>query len=154
MIKKEENFINCKTCNKNKLVSEFRKHKTNKSRLDYTCKRCRTEQNMHNQCFTTRGRSNRIFCDCQKACRKNGWKINIDINWIESKIKNKYCEATGIEFVISKKNPWMPSIDRINPRLGYTKENCQMVVWIYNTAKQEFTHEDVIKLSKAILKNE
>lgn len=49
-------------------------------------------------------------------------------------------------------NPFAPSIDRINNDLGYTKDNCQMVVWIYNCSKNVFTNEDLYKMCKAFIK--
>ena len=46
----------------------------------------------------------------------------------------------------------MHTIDRIDPKKGYTPENCQMVLFSYNAAKSINTHEDVMKLAKALVK--
>ena len=47
---------------------------------------------------------------------------------------------------------FLPSIDRINSKIGYTKENCQMVIFGYNSAKNMNAHEDVMRLAKALVK--
>lgn len=41
-------------------------------------------------------------------------------------------------------------MDRKVPQKGYTPENVQMVVWIYNAAKWTGTHEDVMVLVRAL----
>ena len=53
---------------------------------------------------------------------------------------------TGIEFDLSfgkaHARPFGPSLDQIKPGAGYTEENTQVVVWIYNAAKTNGEHED------------
>lgn len=94
-----------------------------------------------------------------------GVKCDLSYRWIRDKIDNGFCEVTGIPFnydyhneneKLKFTNPWAPSIDRINSLGGYTKDNCQMVVWIYNRAKGEDKHEDVLKVAEALIekKNE
>ena len=41
--------------------------------------------------------------------------------------------------------------NKINPSLGYTKENCQVVCWWYNVSKQTFTNEEVLWLCKRVV---
>ena len=85
-------------------------------------------------------------------------KPDFDIKWIYEKIKNGYCEVTGIKFDLETevrpsahaKNPWVPSIDRIDSSKPYLKNNVQIVVFMYNVCKSEFAYEDVVKLCNAI----
>lgn len=96
------------------------------------------------------------------ACRNRQRKLNpnkpftITKKWILNKIEKGYCEVTGIKFNLeltkTTKRPFAPSIDKKNPNGFYTKENCQVVCFIYNVAKGEFTHDDVLKLSNAFCK--
>ena len=49
------------------------------------------------------------------------------------------CEVTGIPFNDEmvpgcKRRPFIPSIDRINPKEPYRFENCRLVCWVVNRA--------------------
>ena len=78
--------------------------------------------------------------------------------WIEEKILFGYCEVTGIPFDLTSqksstshaKNPWVPSLDRIDSTGVYCKENVQLVVYMYNVCKSEFSHGDVVKFCRAV----
>lgn len=67
------------------------------------------------------------------------------------------CEVTGIPFDLdppgenSFRSRFTPSIDRIDPRLGYVTSNVQFVVDAYNSAKGQGTHDEVLRLARAIV---
>jgi len=68
------------------------------------------------------------------------------------------CPKTGITFVLNNKgqnignrNPYSPSIDKIDPTKGYTKDNCRIVCWWYNVTKQRYSDEEVLNLCKQIV---
>lgn len=44
-----------------------------------------------------------------------------------------------------------PSLDRIDSRHGYTKDNVQVVIRIYNYAKNKFSDYDVIESARMIV---
>lgn len=53
------------------------------------------------------------------------------------------CALTGIRFEFTalpgaRIRPWIPSIDRIDSRLPYTKENCRLICASVNTALNQF----------------
>lgn len=58
------------------------------------------------------------------------------------------CELTGIWFNNkdgdSVRNPWAPSIDRIDSKKPYSKDNCRLVCYAINTAISEWG-EDIFK---------
>lgn len=61
---------------------------------------------------------------------------------------------TGLNFDqnwFGPRRAFTPSLDRKDPALGYTEENSQMVVWIYNAAKGTGTHADVLALAAALV---
>lgn len=94
-----------------------------------------------------------------KDLKKRAWwkKVDFDLDtkWLIDKFNKGYCEVTGLKFDTSKKpyvNPYYPSIDRINSKKGYTKDNCQMVCHMYNTAKCEFSKEVFTYWAKAFVK--
>jgi len=87
--------------------------------------------------------------------KKRGLEFNLTRAFVELALANGYCSITGIEFDISavrkKYSAFAASIDRKNPAMGYTELNCQIVCWIYNRAKGNGTHEEVLILAKAVL---
>lgn len=86
-----------------------------------------------------------------------GLPFLLDAHEIIRKIQAGRCEVTGIPFFLKHhtekstfKHPFSPSLDRIDPRKGYTADNVHVVVWIYNAAKGEGVHEDVLNLARAL----
>jgi len=86
------------------------------------------------------------------AARKRA-PCTLSVYRVASIIKNGVCQVTGLRLIITsgKPSPWSPSLDRIDGKQGYTHENTRVVVWLYNTAKNEFSDEDVIILAQAIV---
>jgi len=85
------------------------------------------------------------------SAKKRGIEFNIDVNDVLPSLARGACDVTGLAFDFGPSGPWRPSLDRIKPNRGYVKGNVQVVVWIYNTAKQQYSHEDVITLANAVL---
>ena len=78
---------------------------------------------------------------------RNRKKIPHDINdddWISEKEKLTHCEVTGIAFDLDFRGPYQRSLDQRIPGLGYTKENTDVVVLIYNYAKNKFESKEVL----------
>tara|TARA_B100001250_G_scaffold221653_1_gene190100 strand:- start:2342 stop:3550 length:1209 start_codon:yes stop_codon:yes gene_type:complete len=75
---------------------------------------------------------------------KRGKKIpfELDEKWILEKEKITNCEVTGILFSDSP-GPFARSFDQRSPGKGYTPENVDVVVRIYNYAKNVYDIEDV-----------
>ena len=104
---------------------------------------------------TLRGKAQRMFHQAKKRAAKSGIDFEIDIQFIEDALNVGVCQVTGIKFVIDQDScerassrdvqisPFTPSIDRIDCTKGYTKDNCQFVIYMYNTCKNTFTDEDV-----------
>ena len=123
-------------------------------------KKARYENSKHYDKYidTFNGWSARILARIKHRAKAKGIEYNLDLNWYRNKLKTMKCEVTGLNFADNfwgkgKISPYTPTIDKKDPSLGYTKENCQIVVWIYNAAKQNFTHNDVVNLAQS-LKNE
>jgi hypothetical protein len=66
-----------------------------------------------------------------------------------------HCAATGIEFDMScsfrQGNIFVPSLDRIDPKLGYVRGNVRFVCHGYNLAKHTGSDANVVKLARAIV---
>jgi hypothetical protein len=68
--------------------------------------------------------------------------FTLTYTWLADIVLNHgKCQVTGIPFDNSKpttkhaKNPFAPSITKIDSDKGYTIDNCMVVVWMHNRAK-------------------
>lgn len=104
-------------------------------------------------------RAQRLHGNAQKRAKAQGWTaLDFDSRWLEEKILAGVCEVTGIAFDLTgkwaesthAKNPWVPSIDRIDSAKPYNKDNVQLVVYMYNVCKSEFAHKDVVHFCRAV----
>lgn len=108
-------------------------------------------------------RAQRLYGNAHKRAKIQGWPPpDFTSIWIEKKILAGVCEVTGIPFdlvgqatsTVHAKNPWVPSIDRIDSARPYMKDNVQLVVFMYNVCKAEFAHVDVVKFCRAVAARE
>ncbi|MBI64668.1 MAG: hypothetical protein CL778_05280 [Chloroflexi bacterium] len=91
--------------------------------------------------------------------RSKGWRkfFDLDTDWFHEQIKDGRCSVTGIPYEIilgtsgtTTENDWSPSLDKIDPEGGYRKDNCRVVVTLYNRAKGIWTDEELKKLATAL----
>lgn len=166
----------CTICKQNLDSSFFYTRGTDKTKLRSECKACTRKQrtcpicNTHHNSFYTKGKSD-ICPSCYPLYRQaynlhgaakhraklQNLEFNLEVLEILEELK-KPCPLTGFTFILNKtgqnignRNPFSPSIDKINPSLGYTKENTRLVCWWYNVTKQRFTDEEVLNLCKAVV---
>jgi hypothetical protein len=100
-----------------------------------------------------RSRSTYMLCTARRRALEKGLAFDLTHEWIYERVAKGVCEVTGIPFVLTgegKNRPWSPSLDRIDPSQGYTRDNVQVVCWMYNAAKGVAGHEDVLKLAEAL----
>jgi hypothetical protein len=67
---------------------------------------------------------------------------------IDERIQRGFCEATGIPFDLRDRR-WSPSLDRIQPKRGYVRDNVQVVVWAYNAMKQTWGDLTILRIAEA-----
>lgn len=86
----------------------------------------------------------------------SGIPCDIDMAWAEQRWTG-FCEMTLLPFDISpnrtRGNLFSPSIDRINPTLGYIKNNCRFILMAVNLMKLTGRDSDVYKIAAALMKN-
>lgn len=88
--------------------------------------------------------------------RQRAPDAELDESWVRKKLAAGVCEVSGIAFQIATpgegKNPFSPSIDRIDRTKGYTFQNCRMVVFIFNLARNSWKDSDVLLLAEALVR--
>jgi hypothetical protein len=102
------------------------------------------------------GRAKTLLSSAKRRSSNFEESFDIDFDHIFEKLNKGTCEVTGIPFDFSKpstssKNPYAPSIDRIDPKIGYTKANTRIVIWQYNLMKGELYDEEILNLCRLIV---
>lgn len=105
------------------------------------------EQRERPQQFCARTLVNRA----RTRAKQFGIPFDLTTEWVLERLEAP-CPRTGRSFDWENVgSPWRPSLDQRRAGAGYTMENTQVVVWIYNAAKQDWRHEDVVALAVAVL---
>lgn len=113
---------------------------------------------------TPKMRARALVTSARNSAKKKNLPFNLTNEWVEKKIVAGKCEVSGLDFDLSSmntgkygagsQNPFAPSLDRTFPEHGYTTDNVKVVVWIYNSGKQNHSHETVMKLARALVERE
>lgn len=86
--------------------------------------------------------------------------FDLDRDWFREHLARGTCAVSGLPLEPLKANltgkrhqrsPWVISVDRIVPALGYVKSNCRIVASIFNIAKNQYSDADVLRLAKALV---
>jgi hypothetical protein len=86
--------------------------------------------------------------------KANGRKFELDVDWYTERFE-KGCAVTGIAFDPHRSDsPWVAHIDRIDSSGNYTKDNCRLVCACYNLAKKHWTDADVLRMAKALVRDD
>lgn len=97
---------------------------------------------------------NRLLSPARGRARENGLPFDLTIQWAKDRWTGK-CEVSGLPFDLTSighgPKPFSPSIDRINPKLGYVQTNCRIVIFAVNAAKNCGTDQDMLQVAKAIV---
>ncbi len=159
--------MKCKYCNQEKTADDFYKH--NKSRCKI-CERIRKNENRNKNrkiygrlpSDITKSKNENMTLEsfCRKRLNaakirasKKGIPFDLDVDWYIENME-KGCSVTGVKLDRKgTKSVNTPSIDQIIPSKGYTKENCRIVSYWYNTAKNAFSDEQVLEMCKLVISN-
>ena len=136
----------CSKCGKLLSVDEFILNKSGGRKDQYKaqCRSCCQELSL-NWRNKNPIRSKALIIAMRIKKRNKGLGCDIDYQWIYDKFSKGFCEVTGIPFVFQqtgRPHRYSPSIDRINSKKGYIKDNCRAVVWILNRGKGDDLDED------------
>lgn len=157
----------CTRCNTEKDVSQFT-FKFTENRYTAGCKECLAirvrawrstsggKERVRNYRTSPHGKAVRLMVEAKERAADKNLPLTIDVPWIRARIAAGKCQVTEIPFDMEPAGNSLgarafgASLDRITPKLGYTPENTQVVVWIYNRAKGVQGHAEVMKLAEAL----
>jgi hypothetical protein len=104
---------------------------------------------------TTSSRASVLRSSAARRAGKLGLPCTITKKWIEERLKRGVCEVTGTQFDFKSLGKGMrkfaPSLDRQNPKQGYTEENTRVVVWIYNLWKSNYSDTEVAEFARIVV---
>lgn len=156
----------CKDCIKKKNVESYnsseeirsmRKARVEKYKQEDPDYFLKNKQRCEKFYASTVGRAKTLFKSAQRRSVNYNKKVDFDYKWILKKLEAGVCEVTGINFDFEKphdtsKNPYAPSIDRIDSSKGYCKDNVRIVLWQYNLMKGEIPDDKLLELCRIIVK--
>lgn len=135
-------------------------------KTEYNCRRSlepeyRAKQRSRGRKYyeSIEGRANTLWKNARKSPHGKSREFTVTVEHIMAQLSTGKCAATGIPFQMDnvhqiitgrKKNPYAPSIDKINPLLGYTNENTRIVIWWYNMAKAELSDSEMKYFCKIV----
>ena len=92
-------------------------------------------------------RASCLVATARTRARKRGLDFDLDqhIGTLQARINAGKCELTGQPFDLSPGRKWSsPSVDRIDPKRGYTIDNVRIILNLVNTALGDWG-EDVLR---------
>lgn len=99
-----------------------------------------------------------IFFGTKQRAKVKNIEFALDQKWFAARWTGR-CELTGLSFsdpasrTGHKNKHFSPSVDRIDPKGGYTKDNCRIVLWAVNCLKQDGVDEIMYDIAQALIKN-
>ena len=90
--------------------------------------------------------------------RRAGLPFELDREFVAEKLLAGVCELSGLPLQREqpgpyRTHPFAPSLDRVDPALGYTKANVRMVAFAVNRARSDWGDEVLLKIAAALVKH-
>jgi len=145
----------CNICKKIKDITKFYKYSKMKDELRPICKSCKDDQ---------RDILTDMYRSAKKRAKRKELKFDITHNDIRetNKKQNGICAYSGISLNWDSRSKssvkWVPpynraSLDRIDSKKGYTKDNIQVLADIVNRMKNALSYKELIKFCQLIVDN-
>jgi hypothetical protein len=146
----------CRICGLMRPIDEYKIKHDNPGARNRVCRSCLSARANKNYKNDPRYRAQLILANRKLAAKKLNLPFELDFEWLMSKIMVGKCEATGLplEMVGQSNSAWSPSIDRIDPTLGYTLSNSRIVCIMYNLAKNDWSDSEVLIMARALIASE
>jgi len=157
----------CTICNIEKPIDEFLKDKSANGGYRNQCKQCLRERNadvwekrkeVYNKAMrkyrdTTKGAVMTSYVASKTRATKDGIPFNITRLEILDlfNAQNGKCALTGVEMI--PKSGWTsPSLDKMDPKLGYVSGNIQWVTKKANLMKSNLTMDELLEFCHSVIK--
>jgi hypothetical protein len=141
----------CLRCGHEKPLEDFHRQTGTSTGRASWCKPCVLSKRKERYKADPHARAVRLWNNARDRARKAGLDCTITVERIEQTLIAGRCELTGIPFRNDDtRGLYSASIDRINPSVGYTPENTQVILWGVNRAKSDGSLADVVSFFKEV----
>ena len=86
-----------------------------------------------------------MYRNARKRAFRNGKAFDLTIEWIESAVR-EFREKNFSSLING--NPFRPSLDRVDGKIGYLKTNVRIVWVIENLARNRFSDDQVVEFCR------
>ena len=86
----------------------------------------------------------------RRRAKKYGLDFSLTLDWCREQWEVGFSPLSGLPYGNEKGSPYYPSIDRIDSALGYSQENCRMILIAENLFKNEWDDEAIIAIACGI----
>jgi hypothetical protein len=137
----------CSKCKEELPLSSFTKHSKNKDGLQGSCRECNKKSSKE---WNANNKDSLILKRLKERSIQKGLDFDLTVADINVPLK---CPVFGFDLQRNHKVPLFnsPSVDRIDPTKGYTKDNIQIISQLANAMKQNASPEQLLQFAKWVL---
>lgn len=99
-----------------------------------------------------------LLYSCRKSAKARGLTCDLTLGQVVELAKPMVCSVTKLPLRWDKegssfRNPWAPSIDRLDNSRGYHSDNIRLVCCAFNIMRSDFSDDVVRTLARAVSEN-
>lgn len=159
----------CTICSVEKELEEFLRDKHAPGGYRNQCKECLRKRNKEQRVWenrkesynaamrryrsTEKGAIHTSYQAAKGRAKKVGMPFDLDLEYVTELFyqQNGKCALTGVDMQ-PKSGRMSPSLDKMDPGLGYVRGNVQWLTWKANAVKQDLTMEELFQFCETVLK--
>jgi hypothetical protein len=143
----------CKMCDKVLPLAEYHQSYSKKQKKWYPLSRCKACERQRYLNTRRDDPARYLLYSAKTRARKRGFECTLNKAWIQERLERGTCALTGIPFqeTWDKRTMYSVSLDRIDSTLGYTPENCRLVLWGVNCALSNWGEDGFKIIAEAYL---
>lgn len=98
-----------------------------------------------------------LLGQAKQRAKQRGLACELTEEYVASLLQPWLCSVTGIPLSIERsgceslKNPWAPSLDRIDRQQGYVEGNVRVTCWLFNHMRGDYSDESVLLVARALV---
>ncbi len=149
----------CKRCRQEKPLEEFGPDPNNPDDRRIWCRTCIAQYISEKKRDPIGARVKQWMSSASIRSKKRGLDFELDAGYLrtlaESTNRCPYCpKSISYEYAEADRGNDTPTLDRIRPGLGYTKQNVTICCWGCNNLKSDTPGARLLELGEAVLRLE